>query len=236
MRRYSVKKFLERQKAEGWQRGPLVQGDIMLSFSRTIVGGLIGNLQGRPGTPEHTKLSHAATYVGRGMLAEATLPRGRVAPLEQHYLQGNHYIEFVRPIHWTREQRDRFVMVSSYLANTQYDRLNIARHAFDNFFERLALGRPLARFVKDSDGYARNVCSEHTEWSGHFATSSIPTDELEFNLTHRIRMEPTDGEKFQSGRVGMARPWDIEQWAIRNSAERILGIRYETVVYERITA
>lgn len=198
----------------------LERGDIFLSWSTAPISRAIGWFQGRPGAQDAAEWSHTGVYLGGGMIAEATIPRGGVRPFAR-YLDRTHRVHVYRCWHWTREYRNRLATIATALSERDYDVLNIARHLLDNLVERVTWDprkqegiRPLARMAKDRDGYGQNVCSELVEWSLHFASSPM---DLRFMVEtihdRRKRLEPhKEWDKMQPGRVGQARPMDVAHY------------------------
>lgn len=212
--------------------GKTLTADILLSRHHGAIGRLISNFQERPGKRDHWSPSHVAVCLGQDMIAEATFPRGGIRNWKR-YLTPDHDLQIVRIPHWTPQHRSRIALVAGALARRDYDTLNIARHLVDNLFERLRLGRPLARLVKDKDGYGQNVCSELLEWAVNLGTSDLPRDTLRKLYTLDFRLPPQEiGEKLQSGRVGQARPYDVVSYCNTHKAEVLITAIRGVVTYQ----
>ena len=193
--------WLKQQSEIGWPA--LTRGDIFLSryhgnwFSR-----LIAEFQGAGGVP---KWSHTGIYIGAGMVAESTFPRGGIRPLS-NYLGKKHDCEVRHPFHWSLSQRQAVASEASRLSHMRYDWPKFGRHLIDNVFERITWNgkkgwRPLSHLLKlDVDGDRANVCSE---------------------LVERAVMYGTD-ERIDKGELGTARPLDISNWLNERIADTVL--------------
>lgn len=176
----------------------LYRGDIFLSLAHgSLISALIARLQGRHGADGGAPdWSHCGVYVGNGMIAESTFPKGKRTPL-RHYMADKFTFEIFTLKNATEEQRAILASEATRLSYSPYDTAKFARELVNNFFERLTWNvqkqrgwRPLSFFDLDTDGERRNVCSEAVE-RAIFAA-----------LRERITL----------GELGVARPLEIARF------------------------
>jgi len=197
----------ETQELAGWPA--LRRGDLYLGYYLGWLGRMIALFQGLPGAVLSPPWSHSAVYVGDGMLAEATYPKGRLFPLSG-YADASHVFSLFRVREWTEEQADAVARKAEDLVGRPYDSLNLFRHLVDNGIERLTWNprrqkgyRPLASLIGDGDRDRRLVCSE---------------------LVERAVLAATGEEVNPGHKIGEARPLDLFQWLEAKEAALVLRV------------
>jgi hypothetical protein len=180
----------------------LKRGAIFVSmYHGSSLSGLIAAFQGAG----DVAWSHTGVYIGRGMIAEATYPRGKVRSL-RHYMRGGYTFEIYNVEGWVKEERAMIASEAARIAPGKYDTAKFVRHVIDNLFERLTWNRergrgfrPLAALFKlDRDKDRRNICSELVERAIEYGT----------------------GERVAVGELGAARPYDVWIWLTRVKGAR----------------
>lgn len=185
----------------------LRRGDIFLSFCHgSFVSKLIARLQGSARDKDRVEWSHVGIYLGNGLIAEATFPKGRIIPFRA-YMNPKYTLEVWRVTAFTTRQRASIASEAARLAPNDYDTAKFLRHLIDNGIERLTWRedsqrgfRPLAQLFRiDMDGDRANVCSELVERAVEYGTRRNPN-------------QPGTGIHITGGEIGTARPLDVYQW------------------------